>query len=173
MVGRTVDLTAIFTPGYAAPEQFTSAKQGPWTDIYGLAATLYHAIAGKAPPNAFDRLMEDAYEPLATLQPPGFARGLLAGIDAGLSVHVGDRPQSLAAWRALLGERPVESEATVVMAAPPPAPPTPPTPPTPPARLAIGLRTARRGKWIALAAVVLLMVCAGAYYLLAPRPATV
>ena len=91
MAGRSVALTAIFTPGYAAAEQMTSAKQGPWTDIYGLSATLYHAIAGKVPPNAFDRLMEDAYEPLATLQPPGFARGLLAGIDAGLSVHVGDR----------------------------------------------------------------------------------
>jgi serine/threonine protein kinase len=173
MAGRTQAMTAIFTPGYAAPEQFTATKQGPWTDIYGLAATLYHAIAGKVPPNAFDRLMEDAYEPLATLQPPGFARGLLAGIDTGLSVHVEDRPQSLAAWRVLLGERPVESEATVVMAAPPPTPPTPPTPPSPPTRIAIGLRTARRGKWIALAAVVLLMVGAGAYYLLAPRPATV
>ena len=116
MADRTQTMTAIFTPGYAAPEQFASAKQGPWTDIYGLAATLYHAITGKAPPNAFDRLMEDTYQPLATLQPPGFARGLLAGIDAGLSVHVEERPQNLAEWRALLGERPVESEATVVMA---------------------------------------------------------
>ena len=66
MADRTVAMTAIFTPGYAAPEQFSAAKQGPWTDIYGLAATLYHAITGKAPPNAFDRLMDDAYEPLAS-----------------------------------------------------------------------------------------------------------
>ena len=55
MVGRTTALTAIFTPGYAAAEQMTSAKQGPWTDIYGLSATLYHAITGHAPPSAFDR----------------------------------------------------------------------------------------------------------------------
>ena len=46
MVGRTTAMTAIFTPGYAAAEQMTSAKQGPWTDIYGLSATLYHAITG-------------------------------------------------------------------------------------------------------------------------------
>src|SRR5262249_46917340 len=46
MAGRTTALTAIFTPGYAAAVQMTSAKQGPWTDIYGLAATLYHAITG-------------------------------------------------------------------------------------------------------------------------------
>ncbi len=50
MAGRSTALTAIFTPGYAAAEQMTSAKQGPWTDIYGLSATLYHAIsAGRRP----------------------------------------------------------------------------------------------------------------------------
>jgi serine/threonine protein kinase len=57
MADRTRTMTAIFTPGYAAPEQFTSAKQGPWTDIYGLSATLHYAITGKAPPSAFDRLL--------------------------------------------------------------------------------------------------------------------
>jgi len=46
MAGRSTALTAIFTPGYAAAEQFTSANQGPWTDIYGLSATLYHSITG-------------------------------------------------------------------------------------------------------------------------------
>jgi hypothetical protein len=46
MAGRSTTLTAIFTPGYAAAEQFVSSKQGPWTDIYGLAATIYHAITG-------------------------------------------------------------------------------------------------------------------------------
>ena len=48
IAGRSAALTAIFTPGYAAAEQFTSAKQGPWTDIYGLSATLYQAITGVA-----------------------------------------------------------------------------------------------------------------------------
>jgi serine/threonine protein kinase len=52
MAGRTAAMTAIFTPGYAAGEQMTSAKQGPWTDIYGLSATLYHAITGHVPPSA-------------------------------------------------------------------------------------------------------------------------
>src|SRR5438046_8162971 len=52
MAGRTAGMTAIFTPGYAAAEQMTSAKQGPWTDIYGVSATLYHAITGAAPPGA-------------------------------------------------------------------------------------------------------------------------
>jgi serine/threonine protein kinase len=102
MTGRTVAMTAIFTPGYAATEQMTSAKQGPWTDIYGLAATLYHAITGRPPPNAFDRMLDDEYEPLARLAPQGFPPGLIAGIDAGLAVRASDRPQSIAGWRALL-----------------------------------------------------------------------
>ena len=88
MAGRTVAMTAIFTPGYAATEQMTSAKQGPWTDIYGLAATLYHAIAGKTPPSAFDRMLDDGYEPLARLAPKRCPTGPLAGIDAGLAKAV-------------------------------------------------------------------------------------
>ena len=98
-------MTAIFTPGYAAAEQFTSAKQGPWTDIYGLAATLYHAITGHPPPSAFDRMLDDAYEPLGkTGAGRASHRGLLAGIDAGLAVRASDRPQTIAGWRPILGQ---------------------------------------------------------------------
>jgi serine/threonine protein kinase len=96
MSGRSAALTAIFTPGYAAAEQMTSAKQGPWTDIYGLSATLHYAITGASPPSAFDRMLEDAYEPLNRMALPGFGRGLLAGIDAGLEVRAVDRPQTIA-----------------------------------------------------------------------------
>ena len=67
MADRTAAMTAIFTPRYAAAEQLTSDKQGPWTDIYGLSATLYHAITGKAPPSSLERALNDAYEPLAKL----------------------------------------------------------------------------------------------------------
>src|SRR5262249_3026784 len=51
--GRGTVSTAIFTPGYAAVEQFTSGQQGPYTDIYALAATLYNAVTGQKPPSAF------------------------------------------------------------------------------------------------------------------------
>ena len=116
MAGRTTAMTAIFTPGYAAAEQMTSAKQGPWTDIYALSATLYHAITGKAPPNAFDRMLDDGYEPLAKLAPQGIAPGLVAGIDAGLAVRASDRPQSIAGWRLVLSMAPpAAADATQVV----------------------------------------------------------
>jgi serine/threonine protein kinase/peptidoglycan hydrolase-like protein with peptidoglycan-binding domain len=117
MAGRSTTMTAIFTPGYAASEQFTSAKLGPWTDIYGLAATFYHAITGNIPPSAIDRILKDSYEPLAVLQPEGFPPGLLAGIDAGLAIRVDDRPKTIAEWRQMLrsdGYGAASSEATRV-----------------------------------------------------------
>ena len=118
MAGRTTTMTAIFTPGYAAAEQFTSVRLGPWSDIHGLAATMYHAITGHAPPSAIERIMKDTCVPLAELQPAGFSPALLAGIDAGLAVRAEDRPQSVADWRSLLrGEDPGMSsgEATRVV----------------------------------------------------------
>ena len=102
MAGRSTTLTAIFTPGYAAAEQFVSSKQGPWTDIYGLAATIYHAITGRIPPSAIERIMQDVYQPLSDLRPSGYSPGMLAAIDAAMAVRADDRPQTIAEWRQML-----------------------------------------------------------------------
>ena len=46
----TTPLTRIVTPGYAAPEQYEhQGRCGPPTDVFGLAATLYCALTGRAP----------------------------------------------------------------------------------------------------------------------------
>jgi serine/threonine protein kinase len=160
LAGHTAAMTAVFTPGYAAAEQFSATRQGPWTDIYGLSATLYDAITGKAPPSAFDRLLDDDCVPLCTLRPAGFAPALLAGIDAGLAVRAADRPPSIAAWRRLLadadGNRPtVEWHA-------PPAGATPAPPPATATRTRLGL-------YAGVAAAVL-GLAAGGYLSLAPQP---
>lgn len=115
MADRTATMTAVFTPGYAAPEQFSSTNQGPWTDIYGLAATLYFAITGAPPPNAIDRMMDDRLQRLGQGARPGFALGLLVGIDAGLTLSARDRPQGIAAWRTMLARPTADSDPTLVM----------------------------------------------------------
>ena len=103
MAERSTTVTAVFSPGYAAPEQMSSSRQqGPWTDIYGLAATLYQAITGRIPPSAVDRVQEDTLIPLAKLKPPNFPPTLLSAIDAGLAVRASQRPQSIGKWRELL-----------------------------------------------------------------------
>jgi serine/threonine protein kinase len=171
MAGRSVALTAIFTPGYAAAEQMTSAKQGPWTDIYGLSATLYHAIAGQTPPGAFDRMLDDAYQPLAQVNPPGFARGVLAGVDAGLAVAARDRPQSIAGWRPILGMSVApEADSTVIMGKETEAQPVVRHVSTlpPPAAAGTG-RPGRTGLWIAVAVVLLALLGGGGYYAIASR----
>ncbi|MDP1753637.1 MAG: protein kinase [Reyranella sp.] len=164
MAGRSVALTAIFTPGYAAAEQMTSAKQGPWTDIYGLSATLYHAITGAMPPSAFDRMLGDAYEPLGGKSMAGFAPGLLVGIDAGLAVRASDRPQSIAGWRPILGQTTAsDAQATVAMVRQGggattvvSSPKTAAAVPAEPARRGMGL-------WLGAAAAAIL-VAAGGYF---------
>ena len=116
VAGRTAALTGIFTPGYAAVEQFADGRQGPFTDIYALSATLHQSITGEKPPSAIDRVLEDKYVPLAKRRPAGFAPALLAGIDRGMAVRPEARPQTIAAWRAVLfpgetREKPIPAQA--------------------------------------------------------------
>jgi serine/threonine protein kinase len=102
VAGRSQLMTAVFTPGFAAPEQSSSGKQGPWTDIYGLAATLYACVTGKVPPSGIERLL-DADTPL-TIETAGgdFAPNLLAAINVGMLLQASVRPQSVEAWRQVL-----------------------------------------------------------------------
>ncbi|MEN6339955.1 MAG: serine/threonine-protein kinase [Clostridiaceae bacterium] len=47
--------------GFAPEEQYhTRGEQGPWTDVYALAATMYRLMTGVMPPQALDRLTNEA-----------------------------------------------------------------------------------------------------------------
>ena len=105
---KTQAITVILKPGYAPVEQYAEMPdmaQGAWTDVYALAAVMHVAVTGRAPPPSVARMLSDSYRPLAgdAALRPRYGERLLAAIDAGLAVRPGQRPQSMAQFRALLG----------------------------------------------------------------------
>jgi hypothetical protein len=97
---RTQALTAVYTPRYAAPEQMTSGQQGPYTDIYALAATLYVCVSGTEPLSATHRVLSgDAMPSARDIARTDHGYNLLCAIDAGLLLQPDKRPQTIAAWR--------------------------------------------------------------------------
>jgi serine/threonine protein kinase len=98
---RSQTFAALLTPGYAPFEQYvaTGAGQGPWTDLYGLAATLYESIAGRTPPDAPERALEDKIVPAVEVGGQHYRRDFLEAIDWALKPLPKQRPQSVEEWR--------------------------------------------------------------------------
>lgn len=100
-------LTQIVSEGYAPIEQYATRSdlQGPWTDIYGLAATMYKAITGEIPLSAPDRsepLVNKSGDNLVGLENRAegeYSKDFLAAIEYGLAFRIDERPQDIAAWR--------------------------------------------------------------------------
>ena len=101
---KSRSVTSIVTPGYAPIEQYSSrGHQGAWTDIYALGGVCYRALTGQVPDDATDRMRNDPLIPVSQRCAGQASRGFLSAIDAALSVDEGDRPQSVGAWRVVLG----------------------------------------------------------------------
>jgi serine/threonine protein kinase len=108
---KTQSLTAILKPAYAPIEQYGEAgsvKQGPWTDIYALGATLHYVLLRRPPAPATARALDDDHPALTVDRLPGCSERFLAIIDWMLRPRPGDRPQSVAELREVLeGRAPV------------------------------------------------------------------
>ncbi|WP_200280302.1 serine/threonine protein kinase [Rhabdochromatium marinum] len=89
------------TPQFAAPEQvLRHGEVGPWTDVYGMAATWYYALTGQSPMQR--PLTKDWQAPYLERFSPRF----LDALDAGLTSDISERPPSIAAWLRLFGVEP-------------------------------------------------------------------
>ena len=108
---RTQSLTALIKPHFAPVEQYADEagmRQGPWTDIYALGATVYFMLTARLPAPAVLRAVSDSLPLLAAgggQRFPGVPTQMLASVDWAMAMAPGDRPQSVAALRqAILGE---------------------------------------------------------------------
>jgi serine/threonine protein kinase len=98
---QSQNITVILSPGYAPIEQFdANQRQGPYTDIYALGATLFHCAFGKPPAPSTRRALAgstrqpdplaDELSKLANLSPK-----LLAPLEWMLKFAPDERPQSV------------------------------------------------------------------------------
>jgi len=113
--GKTKALTSLVTYGYAPFEQYNegAGKQGPWTDIYSLGASLYTGITGKKPVDAMARggsFLDkgiDCYEPASIIAKGLYSDHFLLAVDRALMFKAEDRPEnSLQCADMLLGKIP-------------------------------------------------------------------
>lgn len=102
----TQGLTVILKPGFAPIEQYADApglRQGPWTDIYALAAVVYFAISGKTPPPSVARIVHDEMPPAREVGKGRYSEQFLAVLDAALAVRPEHRIQNVSELREVLG----------------------------------------------------------------------
>ena len=95
------------SPGYGAPEQYSSVGTYPRTDIYGLAATCYTLLTGSVPADAFHRLTNLASNNLDPLIPvnarvPTIPEPVAQVLQRALSVRIENRFSTVEEfWQAL------------------------------------------------------------------------
>jgi serine/threonine protein kinase len=99
------NLRPMYTPGYAAPEQYrTPDTLGPWTDIYAIGASMYACLGGTVPQPAIDRLDNDQFVPAAKQWAGKYSKQLLQTIDWCLDLDYVERPLSVFQLQKVLTE---------------------------------------------------------------------
>ncbi|RPH46449.1 MAG: serine/threonine protein kinase, partial [Burkholderiales bacterium] len=95
----TIDAPKLFpmyTPGFAAPELYRRNQQlGPWTDIYGLGATMYACMIGAPPQPADQRGLHDKVDAALAQALKLYSQQLVDIVHWCLKQNPLERPQSV------------------------------------------------------------------------------
>ena len=93
---RNKELTLVYKRGYAPIEQCRQrGKQGAFTDVYSLCATIYFAVTGIDPDDSVERMIADHMKPLHEFYGTGLSDHEIHVIERGLSVDAKDRFQTM------------------------------------------------------------------------------
>ena len=96
-------LFPMYTPGFAAPELYRRGMTlGPWTDVYGLGATMLACMLGQPPQAADQRQVSDRIDEMLDRARDHYAEELVDTVDWCLSLDPMDRPQSVFALQKTL-----------------------------------------------------------------------
>ena len=108
LASRGSRMTPMYTPGFAAPEQYNNTRRellGPWTDIYSVGASIYACMAAAAPQAADQRLERDQLAPALKRWPDKYSRQLLETVDWCMRMNYLERPQSVFALQKSLADK--------------------------------------------------------------------
>lgn len=95
-ISKTRSMTVVFKRGYSPEEQYRSrGKQGAWTDIYALCATIYYALVGEVPDESIDRLLEDETPSLTKMADIELSDAQKRAIMKGIAVKPQERYQNV------------------------------------------------------------------------------
>ena len=106
--GKTLSMTNALTHGYAPIEQYDRQGQfGAYTDVYALAATLYHLLTGQAPIPANYLEQPGVKLPDPKSYNSTISKGVNRAIMQSMALDFRLRPQNMSEFRSLLGLAPI------------------------------------------------------------------
>ncbi|MCR4805851.1 MAG: serine/threonine protein kinase, partial [Clostridia bacterium] len=108
---KSKSLDIVIKHGFAPKEQYMRrGRQGPFTDVYAMAATYYYAITGRIPPEAIERMDEDELIPPENLG-VRLSDKAEAALYKALAVSAPDRFQTMAEFREAMRDPEAERRA--------------------------------------------------------------
>ena len=82
--------------GFSPPEQYAQqGGSGSWTDVYAIAATMYHSLTGVVPPTAVDRMQGEPVN-WALLETGGVPNHVIAALQNAMKLNARERTQTMA-----------------------------------------------------------------------------
>ena len=82
--------------GFSPPEQYAQqGGSGSWTDVYAMAATMYHSLTGVVPPTAVDRMQGEPVN-WALLETGGVPNHVIAALQNAMKLNARERTQTMA-----------------------------------------------------------------------------